>query len=816
MKKLTIATLGSLIALCASASPISPEQALQRLESSGQTKIASKAGVPLKLAYTAKADNGQAAAYIFTPASGAGFTILSADDIAVPVLGYSNSEVFDATNMPPALKWWLEQQYSRIEYGQKLGISTNSSPAKAPAEWRAVEPLLQTTWNQDAPYNGDCPQVNGVTAPTGCVAVSFAQVMNYFKYPQKGEGSITYLNNGDSGARRTMTFSRDFDWDNMLDKYVSNNYTSEQASAVSYLMKACGYSTEMMYSSYASGTQSWKIVIAAQQYFNYDKGSYFAYRDNYSADQWAQLVYDNIAKIGPVIYNGQSIDGGHSFVCDGYDGNGYFHFNWGWGGLSDGYFVLDSLNPDSQGIGGSNGGYNYLQSGVFALQPPTPDSPGYKYSTLRIYGSVQASIDDKTLKFTAIDGGPYTGWGNGSYRNIKVGLGVIITNVATGSMVTEVPGVMKGETIQVEYDEITLDPNGLFRSSVANPVINLPSLPDGEYKVTLAAKDLTVDDSPWTPFITDWGTINYCYLKVNNGQMTVSSVNPAKMKFDNAIIDTPLYSGRSCRLKATITNDSDVQLTKCIYPALSRNGVVQYVSDYMLITVEPHQTIDVYKFMEFMIAGTATDYSIGNFTFQLYDADIESLIADFGEVEMKIAAANTKVQLDKYAIEGAPQATVTSGTRTFKDAFIILDPDNINLILDYTVVTGYFDTYLRVVGSKYDFETGKYVSLGSDIYAEVPFLGQGDSQNLVISLNDVDFDPAYVYSISAGYSNKGNNQTMGSLYLSFDTSGVDKINSDSSEDPPVYYNLQGVKIENPQKGQLLIKRTSSRSDKIIY
>ena len=74
----------------------------------------------------------------------------------------------------------------------------------------------------------------------------------------------------------------------------------------------------------------------------------------YTYDNWIDLIYNELYQGRPVVYGGEGTDVGHEFVCDGYmyEGGDLFHINWGWGGMSDGYFVLSVLNPDEQGIGG--------------------------------------------------------------------------------------------------------------------------------------------------------------------------------------------------------------------------------------------------------------------------------------------------------------------------------------------------------------------------------------------------------------------------------------------------------------------------------
>jgi len=159
----------------------------------------------------------------------------------------------------------------------------------------------------------------------------------------------------------------------------------------------------MGYGASASGAQSFKLVNAMVTYFKYSADAIYREREAYSTSAWTQMVYDNIRNVGPVIYDGRSIDGGHSFVCDGYDGNGYFHFNWGWGGMSDGYFLLDSLSPESQGIGGAEGGFNYSQGAVFNMRKPdgnvTPD-----YDNMKVMGTVVPSLSGRDITFRASNG----------------------------------------------------------------------------------------------------------------------------------------------------------------------------------------------------------------------------------------------------------------------------------------------------------------------------------------------------------------------------------------------------------------------------
>lgn len=553
MRKLTLAFSAIGLSCSLFAAPISPEQALQRAVASGPMKMKSASMSGLKLAKTLKNDRGEAGAYIFSNNSGKGFAILSADDIAVPMLGYSDSGTIDIDNLPPSLVWWLNEQAARVSSAVDAG---SSSPVRAyaPAGYAPIEVLMTTKWNQDSPYNLYTPTVSGVQSPTGCVATSFAQVMNYFKYPDVGQGTIRY---SDGGKSRTMNFERTrFDWDNMENEYPMTGYDETKAKAVATLMKACGYSVQMSYGSQASGAVSYRLAQAAVNYFKYDKGTYYTQRAYYSYDQWFKLIYDNIKNVGPIIYNGRSIDGGHSFVCDGYDGNGYFHFNWGWGGMSDGYYVLDSLNPENQGIGGASGGFNSDQGALLGMKPADGDS-SLTPANLCIYGNASASLVGNIIMFRA-EGSSQAGWGNAYGTDVNVSVGAIISKLDTGDIVTEVPGTIGGTS-----GSITLSPGTYMPTNRANPQIELPSLADGNYKVTLATKDLNRTDAVWTPIVCNWGDINFCVLKVEGGNAAVSNVSADMMTFEDSYFVSPLYYGRNLKLMNKVRNSSDKQLSLC-------------------------------------------------------------------------------------------------------------------------------------------------------------------------------------------------------------------------------------------------------------
>lgn len=347
--------------------PLTPETALERVNESN-TRYVRKANSLPELQNVIRDKAGDAAIYVFSYTGNKGFMLVSADDAFAPLLAYSETNAFSIENMPVNLQSWITLYSEQIQKGRNQApyVSSTRAEGKDP-----IEPMIKTHWDQGDPYNSECPELNGRKCVTGCVATAMAQVMNYWQYPPVGKGSNTYTPTA-LGEQISMDFSEvTFDWDNMLDTYPRNGYSATQRRAVAMLMKACGYSVSMNYTNWESGAYSKNIMSALTNNFGYDQGVRQVLRSGYSSqEEWNDMIYNELATTGPVIYGGQSTSGGHSFVCDGYDGNGYYHINWGWGGMSDGYFLLNELTPDEVGTGGHYGGYNLLQDAIVGIMPP--------------------------------------------------------------------------------------------------------------------------------------------------------------------------------------------------------------------------------------------------------------------------------------------------------------------------------------------------------------------------------------------------------------------------------------------------------------
>jgi hypothetical protein len=315
-----------------------------------------------------------AAFYVFN-GEGAGYVVIAGDDRQTPLLGYSDNGTFpEGDNIPSNMKWWFEQYTKEYNILQSTPEScfyeefqTRSDEYKS-----SVSPLLgDIKWDQDDPYNRSCPSDGGIICPTGCVATAMAQVMKYYNYPEKGTGSVNYSTYSNKINVQCDFSQQTFDWNNMLPKYTTGNFTTTQANAVAKLMFACGASIHMNYTQDESGAVTQYVAYALRENFSYAKSATFVQRSWFTNSQWLSLVKNELSNGRPVVYGGDSSnEGGHEFVFDGYDTNDYMHVNWGWSGYYDGYFKITSLKPESVGTGGGTGaesGFNIDQDMVVGI-----------------------------------------------------------------------------------------------------------------------------------------------------------------------------------------------------------------------------------------------------------------------------------------------------------------------------------------------------------------------------------------------------------------------------------------------------------------
>jgi len=295
--------------------------------------------------------------YVYNRKEG-GYIIIAGDDLVHPIIGYSFSGRYNPDNLPPNLKLWMED----VAYGISNAINENeSSSIKNSSEWERyfngtinlrstqAEPLISTRWGQGTPYNLLCPMDGNEKTLTGCVATVMAQIMNYHQYPSGNLiGTIPgYTTKNKKHIIPAINLTgQSYNWALLQ----SGSQSTEFANEVAKLMYHCGVSVEMDYETagIGSGAVSVDMVKAFYTYFGYDKGIQTKRKDYYSSSAWTNMLKVEIDNGRPLVYSGTTDrNEGHAFICDGYNTEDYFHFNWGWDGASDGFFSIDNYGANA-------------------------------------------------------------------------------------------------------------------------------------------------------------------------------------------------------------------------------------------------------------------------------------------------------------------------------------------------------------------------------------------------------------------------------------------------------------------------------------
>ena len=318
--------------------------------------------------------------YVFDNGSDKGFTIVSGDDELPEIVGYSahgNSENLMKTEGCAAFLKAYQKFVAAFTQGdakaRKILAEQRALKADGRYQQPKIDPLLgDIAWNQETPYNKMCPEYKGSKlSATGCVATAMAQVMMYYKYPKELKADIPAYTTATNKLKvNAISEGEKYDWANMLPTYTEGEYNTTQADAVAKLMFHCGAAVQMDY-----GPSSGALVRPEDMstYFGYDADLLQkVYRSVYTLAEWKKILDRELEAKRPIIYGGfASNEDGHLFVCDGSDGEGLYHINWGWSGDSDGYFDITLLDPDVRGTGAgtSADGYNRDCSVIIGIAP---------------------------------------------------------------------------------------------------------------------------------------------------------------------------------------------------------------------------------------------------------------------------------------------------------------------------------------------------------------------------------------------------------------------------------------------------------------
>jgi len=411
--------------------------------------------------------------YVFNVGQTNGYVIVSADDRTPAILGYADEGTFDKNNMPKNMKSWLQGYADQLDY---LATHPEAEIARvALDEHDPVAPLLTSNWDQGSPYNSLCPKDGTDLSITGCVATAMAQVLYYYKYPEKTlkeiPGYTTYTRKYKIAATPVTTF----DWDHMLDNYTGNE-DETAINAVATLMKVCGAASEMDYTSSFSAANSDNMDIIFKTYFDFDATTQHINRTSYRAKEWNNIIYQEMAERRPVLYAGLSSDSGHAFLIDGYDKEGLFHVNWGWGGSSNGYFLLSILDPHNNsgyGATSSNDGYSILQDAMIGAKPNegTIVEPSVRMTSYGI-NLIKSEYKKQNGKF-AISFKSEMYNTTGETNVFDMGVGIYDTN---DSLVY----------VEQNHEAISFDNNYGWRE--ATMTAKVPALPDGHYITAVVSR----------------------------------------------------------------------------------------------------------------------------------------------------------------------------------------------------------------------------------------------------------------------------------------------------------------------------------------
>ena len=310
--------------------------------------------------YTAQADNGVAAFYVFA-VQPKGFVIVSADDRAKPILAYSTESNFTPNHIEGGLMTFFENYKAGFS---QMFANDDERTAEAVADWeclaatgkladkkinRSLEPLLVSLWNQTDLYNDQCPEdpssIYSGHCKSGCVANTMSQLMRYWEWPRHGQGGHGYDASsyyGDYGWQEVNFEAATYRFELMPD-FLDFASPQAEVDATALLEYHAGVGVDMGYGANASGAYSSDVGPAMQEYFRYSDDWVHRYKPNGNNSQWENDLRANLDAGMPFYYASSGPDGGHAYVLDGYDANNMFHLNWGWAGFDNGWFAINGF-----------------------------------------------------------------------------------------------------------------------------------------------------------------------------------------------------------------------------------------------------------------------------------------------------------------------------------------------------------------------------------------------------------------------------------------------------------------------------------------
>jgi len=764
MKRLTLVT--TLICLCATswAQHLTEQQVrenIKALQTNSPRRVAARdphhAVDNLQLAYASK----EAAFYVFNQ-PGEGYLVASAYDNTPVILGYSDEGAFDIESAPESMKWLL----SRME--RQLPVAAQSSTVHMDIQEPVAPMLGYCNWGQNAPYNFETPVVDGQYCATGCVATAMAMVMNYHQWPKKAKAISQYKLWDDTVVEALPETT--FDWKNIKLRYKSDA-SGDSARAVSHLMRYCGQSMSMNYAPGLSGASD-DVTLSMKHYFDYDNNAHFLRAESYTMSEWESIIYEEMKNKRPVIMSGGSY-ASHEFVCDGYE-DGYFHFNWGWDGGQNGFFLLSVLDP----LMARNTEYNYTNffysdamAANVGLQPNQHGDINYDKTTedietacffmgntdVHTYTRSKKSSNFKNVEIQV----DFRKYNNFDYKNAEFGAALY----------------EKGQLIKVLfYGDCEEAWNGELH--INKKVDFGANLGDGDYAIKSIVR--TKGFSDW--IIPPGGNAHYIKANIKSNKLTFYYFDPTTMPLDYTINSVEFignkYVGNQIGIKLNITNNEEM-----------RGGTIDYYDKdnkqigWEMVAIEPHQTADVTYFQYFWEPG---DYELNFYVSNRY-------------------GGQAFLRKEALTIVNPP---------TYPDLYYI-EPTPVGITLDYTDKKNKIKVGNTLTGSIQYLNDNKYTSWGYEYIhlcigrledytpSDVTTSRQYRTFHAPIKLEPgergkLDFT---FYDIAPGEYFILNRTGLAGVTIVDYASGINPVIENPSDKPLPIYDMQGRIVKNPvQKG----------------
>ncbi len=305
--------------------------------------------------------------HIFNLINNDGFVIVSGEDTTPAILGFGTTGHIAADSIPDNLASHLDCLRQQIAYARRTGTGRTSKSAGPTSETGTR--LLTPAWNQ-------FEQMTPEHVPAGCVPTAMAIIMGAWHWPISGEGISTNTGEiyGSEGYYDiTLDHNVEFNLDKLpfeISKFADLN--PDQQFGLANLVLHTGTAVEVHYGTYSAGGSGAYVYKAREALIDHFKFSDDMPELKYdqSMSTIEQTLREELAAGRPVIYSAQSSTSGHAFVCDGV-WDDYFHFNLGWGGFGNGYYLLNAIDANP-----NHDGFNYDAYILSNIHPRTSE-PDY-------------------------------------------------------------------------------------------------------------------------------------------------------------------------------------------------------------------------------------------------------------------------------------------------------------------------------------------------------------------------------------------------------------------------------------------------------